>query len=178
MAPTGERPEKDPRSLPKLADLEYSSYNSEDALVQDIIEGMKVAGACIIRKIISKETMAKIGEEMDPYLRLPDCTPGQFFPKETRKTSSMMSKSETYALNIVGNSVWQKVGEYFLTSTLKDYWVNQSPPYICGLHHHELTRTCLSGWQRNSYQRQQASAQLYARLRHWAWSPRSRSSPR
>lgn len=35
----------------------------------------------------------------------------------------LMGKSEKFALNIVGNPVWQKVGEHFLTSVLNEYWV-------------------------------------------------------
>lgn len=36
-----------------------------------------------------------------------------------------MGKSETYALEIVGNELWQDVGRYFLTSTLH-WWVSRS----------------------------------------------------
>lgn len=38
----------------------------------------------------------------------------------------LLGKSEQYALNIVGNSVYQKVGNYFLTSVFKDYCVRTS----------------------------------------------------
>ena len=129
MAPTAtspvliDRPQKDPRPIPEVPDLDCRSYRSDDALVHDIIEGMKATGLCIVRQIIKPDILAKIGVEMKPHVPQATATPGEFWPRETLKLSSMMSKSETYALHLVGNPVWQRVGEYFLTSTLQDYWV-------------------------------------------------------
>ena len=146
MAPTATSPvsfdktKKDPRPIPKVPDLCCQSYASEDALLHDIIEGIKVAGLVIVRQIIKPDILAKIGAEMKPYMSQPLSTPGEFWPRETQKIASILSKSETYALHLVGNPIWQKTGEYFLTSTLKDYWVmppahptsaypaNQHPP--------------------------------------------------
>ena len=123
-------PRKDPRPIPEVPDLNCESYASEDALVHDIIEGIKTAGFCVIRQIIKPDIRAKISSELRPYTIQVEPTPGEFWPKETRKICSMMSKSETYALHFVGHSVWQKVGEHFMTSTLKDYWVIYSAPSI------------------------------------------------
>ena len=135
MAPTAtspvsfDRTKKDPRPIPKVPDLDCESYASEDALLHDIIEGIKVAGLCIVRHIIKPDILAKIGEEMKPYMSQPLSTPGDFWPQETQKIASIISKSETYALHLVGNPIWQKTGEYFLTSTMKDYWV-MSPAHL------------------------------------------------
>lgn len=122
-----EKPQKDPRPIPEVPDLDCESYTSEDALVHDIIEGLKLAGLCIIRQIINPEIRAKMSAEFRPYTTDIAPTPGDFWPKETRKILSMVSKSETYALHMVGHPVWQRVGEYFMTSTFKDYWVNPTP---------------------------------------------------
>ncbi len=35
----------------------------------------------------------------------------------------LLGKSQHFALDIVGNSVYQKVGDYFLTSIFTDYYV-------------------------------------------------------
>lgn len=35
----------------------------------------------------------------------------------------LMGKSKTFALHVVGNPLWQKVGQHFLSSKLSDYWV-------------------------------------------------------
>ena len=48
----------------------------------------------------------------------------------------LMGKSKAFALNIVWNHLWQKVGQHFLTSTLKDYYVSYPPvsqPHRCTL---------------------------------------------
>ena len=49
---------------------------------------------------------------------------GDFWPPETRKVMGLMGKSKAFAINIVGNPVWQKVGQHFLTSVLEDYYVS------------------------------------------------------
>ena len=121
----GKAGKSDPRPIPKVPDLDCRSYTSGDALVHDIIEGVKGAGLCVVRQIIKPDILAKIGAEMKQHVPQAASTPGEFWPRETRKISSLLSKSETYALNLVGNPVWQKVGEYFLTSTLEDYWVSE-----------------------------------------------------
>lgn len=38
----------------------------------------------------------------------------------------LLSKSENFALSIIGNSVYQKVGDHFLTSVFTDYYVGNS----------------------------------------------------
>lgn len=120
------RPQKDPRPIPKVPDLDCQSYTSEDALVHDIIEGLRNAGLCVVRQMLKPDILAKIRAEMKPHVPQAATTPGQFRPRETKKISSMLSKSETYALHLVGHPVWQRVGEYFLTSTLEKYWVNNT----------------------------------------------------
>ena len=118
------RPTKDPRPAPPIPDIDCGRYTSEDDLVHDVIEGIRSAGFCIVRQVIKLDALEKIGQELHPYLSSAAVTPGQFWPRETRKLSSMLSKSHTYALELVGNPVYQRVGEYFLTSELKDYWVS------------------------------------------------------
>ena len=121
-----DRTKEDPRPIPEVPDIDCQSYTSEDALVHDIIEGMRNAGLCVVRQIVKPNILAKIRAEMRPHVPQAATTPGDFWPRETTKISSMLSKSETYALHLVGHPVWQRVGEYFLTSTLENYWVNPS----------------------------------------------------
>lgn len=45
--------------------------------------------------------------------------------------TGLLSKSKTYALNIAGNSIWQKVGERFLTTTMRNYWVSWTGECQC-----------------------------------------------
>ena len=184
MAPApANRSYKDPRPIPDVPDLKYDSYNSEDALVQDIIEGLRTAGLCIVRQIIKPDIRAKISSEFRPYTTNLAPTPGDFWPKETRKITSMVSKSETYALHMVGHPVWQKVGQHFMTSTLKDYWVCKAsqPPLLPSSKPRALVDTrggVGSELRGNHNERVEPAAQQHARLHHWPRCPRSRSPPR
>lgn len=45
-----------------------------------------------------------------------------FVPSNTRMVTGLLGKSKAYALNVVGNRVFQSVSDYFLTSTLTNSW--------------------------------------------------------
>lgn len=170
------RSQKDPRPIPAVPDINSESYTSEDALVEDIIAGLKRAGFCIIRQIIKPDVRAKISAEFRPYTTNLAPTPGDFWPKETRKILSMVSKSETYALEMVGHPVWQRVGEHFMTSTLKDYWVcySASSSRISLLNIDVL----LLELRRDHDCHLEATIEQHSRIHHWAWCSRSRPPPR
>lgn len=52
-------------SLPHFdANEDFSSYE----LAQTVINGLELAGACVIRGLYSEEIMAKLDSEIDPYL--------------------------------------------------------------------------------------------------------------
>ena len=42
----------------------------------------------------------------------------------------LMGKSKAFGLNVVGNPLWQKIGQHFLTSVLKDYYVSLTSPLV------------------------------------------------
>ena len=92
----------------------------------------------------------------------------------------LMGKSKAFALNVVGNPVWQKVGEHFLTSVLKDYYVSLpelNPPtphesdttaiYLGQLalqaprSLEQANETINIGWSRRATQHQQPPTQQY-----------------
>ncbi|KAB8218713.1 hypothetical protein BDV33DRAFT_231974 [Aspergillus novoparasiticus] len=106
-------------------DLNYEAYGSEDALVEDIIRGLKIAGGCIIRNAFKQDTITSITEEIRPFMANTDAVDGDFWPKETRTLNGLVSKSETFTLKVVGSSMWHKVSDYFLTSTLRGHWNGQ-----------------------------------------------------
>jgi hypothetical protein len=43
----------------------------------------------------------------------------------------LMGKSKAFAMNVVGNEIWQRVGEYFLTSRLQHNWVTIADNATC-----------------------------------------------
>ncbi len=53
---------------PKVPDIDKNAYTSEDALVKDIIEGMKVAGGCIVRHLVDPAALDKVDGDIFPML--------------------------------------------------------------------------------------------------------------
>jgi hypothetical protein len=73
--------EQDSRTAtPKVSRLDFSSYDSQDDLVYDIVESMKLSGGCIIRNMIPKDTLNSMASEIRPHLdqvQQADCTSGR-----------------------------------------------------------------------------------------------------
>lgn len=57
-------------------DLESRNYKSEDALTQDVIRGLRVAGACIVRNLYGQHTVFSMTKELEPYLKSTETTGG------------------------------------------------------------------------------------------------------
>lgn len=55
-------------SAPKVPEFDFKAYSNEDALVEDVIKGMKVAGGCIVRNLIDPAALDKIEGEVFPLL--------------------------------------------------------------------------------------------------------------
>jgi len=51
-----------------LPDVDAKAFLSADALANEVIQGLKVAGACIIRHLYSEETIGKLDQEVNPYI--------------------------------------------------------------------------------------------------------------
>jgi len=52
----------------KLPSVDAATSASENALADEVIRSLKVAGACIIRHLYGEETMKKLDGEIKPYL--------------------------------------------------------------------------------------------------------------
>jgi hypothetical protein len=55
-------------SAPSISKLELGDYTSEDDLLFDIIESMKLTGGCIVRNLVSIPTVNTMESEIRPYL--------------------------------------------------------------------------------------------------------------
>lgn len=53
---------------PSLPNVNAKAYAFSDALAEEVIKGLKTAGACIISQLYNEETMSKMEKEVDPYL--------------------------------------------------------------------------------------------------------------
>ncbi|KAJ5766290.1 uncharacterized protein N7511_003906 [Penicillium nucicola] len=104
-------------------DVDTKSYTSEKSLVNDIIKNLEESGACIVRNLIDIESINQILEDMDPFVKAPsEC---EFFAKEVTAVSGLVGRSETFALKVVGNTVWQKVLDHFLKHQYGPYWAGE-----------------------------------------------------
>ncbi|KAJ6151113.1 hypothetical protein N7470_007707 [Penicillium chermesinum] len=84
-----------------------------DALADDVIQGLKIAGACIIKNLYSQDTIDNTGNMT-------------YFQKNVVTATGLAGKSETYALEVIGNPMWTKVRDYFLTYSKGTFWVGNN----------------------------------------------------
>ena len=54
--------------VPEPSDLDFKSYDSQEALLADIIESIRTSGGCVIRNLIAKDKVAEIEKEVRPWL--------------------------------------------------------------------------------------------------------------
>lgn len=50
------------------------------------------------------------------------------WPPRTMEVMECLGKSKAFAINVVGNELWQEVGEYFLTRKLEYNYISYFPP--------------------------------------------------
>ncbi|KAL8791961.1 MAG: hypothetical protein Q9195_005450 [Heterodermia aff. obscurata] len=117
------------RPLPSVSDIDATSFPSEQDLVKEIVQGLKFAGGCVVRKFVDKEDIKKMEQDFAPHFAMAKPLVGKkvfgklSIPQRKFLELTTSSQSETYALKIVGNPVWQAVGRHFLTSKLRYDWV-------------------------------------------------------
>lgn len=99
--------------LPEVPDIDSKSYSDEDALVEDIIQGMRVAGGCIVRHLIDPEVLDKIDKDVHPLLEAAQPWKGK---------SIFLVLSHTLQTHIL----WQEASGRPRTATPWAYWVNPS----------------------------------------------------
>lgn len=54
--------------LPHVSDLDSKAYDSQEALLADIIESLRASGGCVIRNLVNKDVLKEIEMEVRPYL--------------------------------------------------------------------------------------------------------------
>ncbi|KAL8659879.1 MAG: hypothetical protein Q9202_006905 [Teloschistes flavicans] len=109
-------------NLPEVGDFDTSDRIPHEKLLQQVVESLKISGGCVIRSFISQDTVKELNHDFAPYFDRAKPLKSDFWAKETRRVTGCMGKSKAYALDVVGNDLWQEVGRYFLTSTLH-WWV-------------------------------------------------------
>ncbi|KAJ5629092.1 Dioxygenase cnsJ [Penicillium lividum] len=110
---TRDNNEPPPITLPYV---NAKSHTDNDSLATEIISAMAKAGVCVVRNMFDTITTEKVIEDVRPHIadagNYTGCAP-------TSKTvTALLSKSDTFALNIVGHPVFHTVIDHFLTNEL------------------------------------------------------------
>lgn len=88
-----------------------------DADPEDVIQGLRRVGGCVIRQIVKPEALAEMERDIRPALEAD--TPwsaSTFFPPTTRRAFGLIGKSLAFATDIIGNELYQTVCNRFLTT--------------------------------------------------------------
>lgn len=104
---------------------------SADADPKDVVEGIKKAGGCIVRKIVPLESLAQMEKDIRPHLEAD--TPWEadsFFPPTTKRAFGLIGKSRAFALDVIGNELYQAVCDEFLTTKCYPYFGNRNIPNV------------------------------------------------
>lgn len=51
-----------------LPDVDVNDFASTDDAASEVIQGLKMAGACIVRHLYTEDTMKKLDEEIEPHV--------------------------------------------------------------------------------------------------------------
>lgn len=124
------------KAWPPRQHLEAPEF-AKDADPYDVVEAMKRVGGVIVRNIVSEESVAQMEKDIRPALEAdtPWDAGDNFFPPTTRRAFGLVGKSRTFALDIIGNELYQAVCEQFLTTKSYPRYGNRnnlniSPPQV------------------------------------------------
>lgn len=104
-----------PTKTPKLTTLDPG------ASVEDIVGIVKRDGACILKGLFPVEVLEKVKAEAQLALDSDVPTDGTFFPKETRRTYSLIQASPTFSSSMLMNKMVLGVANNFVASR-HSYW--------------------------------------------------------
>jgi ectoine hydroxylase-related dioxygenase (phytanoyl-CoA dioxygenase family) len=95
-----------------------------NATLEEIVAIVKRNGACIVKDLIPLESLEKVKVEAQGSLDTDVATEGTFFPKETRRTYSLIQCSPTFSTDILMNKIILAVANSFVTSR-HSYWSDE-----------------------------------------------------
>ncbi|KAH0845020.1 hypothetical protein AYO21_04059 [Fonsecaea monophora] len=127
----------DLEAWPARKHVAVPEFDAANAQVDDVVEGLRAVGGVVVRRILSPESLAQIERDVRPYLEadVPWEAGNNFFPPSTRRAFGLCAKSRTFAVDLVGNDLYQAVCERFLTTKSYPWYgdrdtLNVSPPQL------------------------------------------------
>ncbi|KAL1896364.1 hypothetical protein Sste5346_004749 [Sporothrix stenoceras] len=98
-------------------------FDANTCSVDDLVVALKTAGGVVIRNLLTPQALGAIEADVRPWLEKDKPWNGDFFPPETRRVTGLLTKSETFALDLVGHKLWIGVVDALLTSEFPRNWV-------------------------------------------------------
>ncbi|KAF3403540.1 Uncharacterized protein F1880_009659 [Penicillium rolfsii] len=100
-----------PASLPEV-NLQAKS-NQQD-LIGEVIKGIERTGVCILRNMYSQDIVDAVTAELTPYI----AGTGDYWGKTdgTAFLTALLTKSYTYATQVLAHKIYHKVNRHFLTT--------------------------------------------------------------
>ncbi|KAF3403672.1 Uncharacterized protein F1880_009669 [Penicillium rolfsii] len=105
-----------PPTLP-LPEIHLAKHNHADQeTIAQIIEAMKLTGACIVRNMFSPVSVQQVRKDVESHI----ATAGNYGDgiETTSVVTALLSKSDEYAIHMLGHPAFQEVVNYFLTETI------------------------------------------------------------
>ena len=81
---------KQVRGVPKMI-----YFDKKDASVEKIVSALRRNSCCIVRNLVSNKVMDQVMGELQPYLDKTPCGLGEFVGLRTKRTSGLVTKSQT-----------------------------------------------------------------------------------
>ncbi|EFX04932.1 phytanoyl-dioxygenase family protein [Grosmannia clavigera kw1407] len=100
---------------------EVPVFNNATATVDEVIQGLIMAGGVVIKNAVTAEDLAAIEKDTRPFLDADTEWNGEFFPKETRRVNGLAEKSAVFMNSIVRNKLYQEVCKTLLSSSHRSW---------------------------------------------------------
>ncbi|CAH0033150.1 unnamed protein product [Clonostachys rhizophaga] len=120
---------------PPRQKLDVPIFNT-DADPEDVIEALRRVGGCVVRQIVTSDSLAQMEKDIRPALEADvPWSASTFFPPTTRRAFGLIGKSRAFATDIIGNELYQTVCDRFLATKSYPYYgdrneLNVSPPQV------------------------------------------------
>jgi hypothetical protein len=115
--------------------MDVPAFNT-DADPEDVIEALRRVGGCVVRQIVTSEALTQMEKDIRPALEADvPWSASTFFPPTTRRAFGLIGKSRAFAIEIIGNELYQTVCDRFLATKSYPYYgdrneLNVSPPQV------------------------------------------------